>query len=249
MNQGTEASPQPESSAVIDILAWFEVNKKRLIYVGAAFLAIAFVAYSWKHVQDRKEAKANEALLSLNVSLTGQTNIPPAKSADLLKVASDFAGTKTAERASFLAATALHTEGKYAEAQAAFDRFQSEYPGSMLIANAAIGSAIALESQGKSNEALTAYAGVYARFPNSGVVSQAKYAAARLQDAKNSYAEAFKLVDELTKMTNYSGWLSDAEKLREALVSKHPELIKPKESAVVSTNPPPAGAPPVASKK
>ncbi len=248
MNPGPEASHQQESTSFVELLAWLEVNKKRLITVGAAGLGVAFVVYVYNYIADQKEARANEALLALNVSVTSQTNIPPAKSTDLLKVASDFAGTKTAERAAFLAATALYSEGKFAEAQAQFDSFQSRYAGSTLAASAAIGSAVALESQGKYNEALAAYQAIATRYPSSSVLNQSKFAVARLNEAKNNHPEAYRIYEELSKSTAYSAWVAEASQQKEQLAQRFPDLAKPKAPVVVSTNPPPAGAPPAPAK-
>ena len=243
MNPGPEAQPQQESTLTVEFLAWFEVNKKRLATAGAALLGVAFVAYVWNYLAEQKEIKANDALLAMNVSLNGQTNIPPAKSTDLLKVASDFSGTKTADRAAFLAANALFAEGKFAEAQSQFDKFQSEHLGNPLAGPAAIGAAAALEAQGKVNEALAAYTAISSRYPNSSVVTQARFAAARLNEAKGQHAEAYKLYEDLSKATSFSVWVAEASQQKETLARKFPDLAKPK--AVITTNAPvlPAGAP------
>ena len=232
---------------MVEILAWFEVNKNRLLACAGIMLALAFVGYAWNYARNQRELRSNEALLALNVSFNAPTNLPPASSADLLKVANDFPGTKAAERASFLAASALFTEGKFAEAQAKFEKFQTDFPGSRLNASSAIGTAVALESQGKTAEALTAYQNFSARYPASGVLTQAKFALARLTEQKNQFAEAYKLYEEIGKAGPFSTWVEQAAQRKDHLLMKHPELAKTNAPLAIKL-PPPAGAPPSATK-
>ena len=232
---------------MVEVLAWFEVNKKRLLTAAGILLAIAFVAYAWSYLQSQRELRSNDALLALNVSFNGPTNIPPAASGDLLKVAREFSGTKAAERASFLAASAMFSEGKYAEAQGQFEKFQADFPSSRLSPSAAIGAAVALESQGKTAEALTAYQTFPTRFPGSGVLTQAKFAQARLNEEKKQIAEAYKLYEEVAKSGSFSTWVEQAMQRKEQLSIKHPDLAKTNAPSVVKPALP-AGAPTPAAK-
>lgn len=249
MNSGPEMTQAVESTTMVEVLAWLEVNKKRLAIGAGILLALALVAYVWNYARDQRELRSNDALLALNVSFNAPTNLPPATSGDLLKVAREFQGTKAAERASFLAASALFAEGKFAEAQSQFEKFQTEVPGSRFNPSAAIGAAVAVESQGRTAEALTAYQSIATRYPNSSVLTQAKFAMARLHEEKKQLAEAYKLYEEVAKPGTFSTWADQAAQRKEQLSLKHPELGKTnappaiKPPPLVET-PPPAGAPP-----
>ncbi len=247
MNSGPE-TPQPaESTSTVELLAWFEVNKSRLVAAIGIFLALALVLYIWNYAAQQKELRSNDALLALNVAFNAPTNRPPASSSELVKVATDYAGTKAAERAALLAASALFSEGKFAEAQSAFDKFQTDYPGGLLAPSAALGAAAALESQGKAAEALAAYQAITTRFPTSSVITQAKLALGRLHEQKQQLAEAYKLYDEIAKPGTYSTWTDQAAQRKELLLRKHPELGKTNAPPAAKL-PPPAGAPPSTTK-
>ncbi len=242
MNSGPETAQPVESTSMVEILAWFEVNKTRLVAGAGALLVLALVVYAWNYARDQRELRSNDALLALNVSFNAPTNLPPAASGDLLKVAREFPGTKAAERATFLAASAMFTEGKFAEAQAQFEKFQTDFQGSRLCPSAAIGAAVALESQGKTAEALTAYQTFPTRYPGSSVLTQAKFALARLNEEKKQFSEAYKLYEEVAKPGTFSTWADQAAQRKEQLLMKHPELGKTNAPPAIKP-PPPAGAP------
>jgi hypothetical protein len=78
----------------------------------------------------------------------------------------------------------------------------------------------------KTNEAFAAYEDVVNRFTGSVVVAPARLVLARLYEARNDFASALRIYDELTRPNAQSGWSSEAAMRREQLLSKHPELVK-----------------------
>src|SRR5437762_408840 len=146
-----------EGEGMIDVLAWLEVNKKR-VAIGAVLLLLAgFGIYIYNYVGEQKETNASAALIALHPPVNGSTNEPPVPASAFLKVAEEHSGTAAAERAILLAAGAYFAEGKYADAHTQFDRLLKQNPSSKWAPDAAYGIAASLESQGKRDEALTAY--------------------------------------------------------------------------------------------
>ncbi len=222
-----------ESTRSIEFLAWLEVNKKRLL-VGAGVVAVvASVIAVYRTHAEAQERKANAALLAVaGASLSGESRRPAA--GDFLKVGEQYSGTKAARRALLLGAEALYREGKYAEAQAQFEKAQASLGSDNLAGTAAYGMAVCLDALGKTNEALAAYQDVVTRHASSAAAGQAKLALAGLQEARGEFAQALRTYNEMTNRL-VSGWSSEALMRRENLLSRHPELVP--------TNAPAAAAP------
>ena len=219
------SSDVTESAGFYEFLAWLELNKQRLVIGAIALALIAFSVSLIVYLKKQKEIAANAALLELEQSLNPSTSSPaqPAATA-YLKVAEDYAGTRAAERAALLAAGALFSENRYAEALAQFRKFQSEHDGSELVPVATLGVAACLESQNQLDEAIKAYEQVVARYPNDAVTGQAKLAIGALQEMKKQPALALKTYEELTRQTTRSVWVSLASDLRKQLLLRHPNL-------------------------
>src|SRR5688572_25598411 len=109
-----DAGVQREAD-VYDLLAWLEVNKKKVAIVALVLVVIGFGIATVRYMNDQKELNASGALLALKPMLTPATNVPVATPTELLKVAQDYSGTSAAERARLLAATGMFTEGRYAD--------------------------------------------------------------------------------------------------------------------------------------
>jgi len=124
---------------IYDLLAWLEVNKKKVAVVAAVLVVIGFAIATVRYFKQQKEEAASGALLALKPMLTQQTNVPPPQASALLKVAQDYAGTSAAERARILAATSYFTEGRYADAEKEFSQFVKDHPESPWVVEAAYG--------------------------------------------------------------------------------------------------------------
>jgi TolA-binding protein len=228
-----------------DLLAWLEVNKKKVAIAAVLLVVVGFIAATVRHMARQKELDASGELLALRVSLNPATNAIPTQPSAFLKIAEDYKGTSAAERARLLAATALYTEGKYAEAERAFSDFVKEFSGSPWAATAAYGVASAQEAQNKP-EAFASYQSVATAYANSAVVDDAKLALARIHETRKQPDQALRLYNELLAPRPGAQPGEPAHPLaaerKEALVRHHPELNTNTSPASV-TAPLPSGEP------
>jgi len=173
-----------------------------------------------KNLQAAAEAEANQALLAtLGASAKGGS----ASAADLSKVASQHAGTAAAERSEFLAATRLFEDGKYPEAQKAFEAFNQAHADSPLAAAANYGEASALDAQNKTTEAIAAYGRFISAFASDPLVGQARLSKALIHESLKQYSEAVALYDAAAKeATSMAG--QEASSRKASLLQAHPEL-------------------------
>ena len=218
---------------MIEFMTWLEVNKKRLAIGAVVLVAVGFGAYLFNYLGAQKEADASAALLKLRTPLNAGTNAPVIPSSDFLKIAQEHAGTAAAQRAILLAAGALFTEGKYADAQAQFERLQKEFPGSPWVADAAYGIATCTEALGKRDDAVTAYQRVTTAYAGEPVSTDAHLALARIYEAKSQADLALKQYDEVARPS--SGQMNmksqEALMLRDKLLKKFPNLAPAKTNA------------------
>ncbi len=225
--QPTEAKGPQREKDVYDLLAWLENNKKTVITVALLLVAVGFALATMRYLRDQKELRASSDLLALKSSLNTPTNTAPVQASAFAKIAQEHSGTAAAERARILAATALFTEGKFAEAETAFKNFLSEFGNSEWRAAAAYGVATSQEAQNKP-EAQASYQQVTTSYARSAVVDDAKLALARIHEQKNQPAEALRIYNEMTatKPGAQPGEQPNptASERKEALLRKHPEL-------------------------
>jgi predicted negative regulator of RcsB-dependent stress response len=218
------SSEATDSTSIYEIMAWFEVNKKRLIagliVVGILAFAISLMVY----LRKQKEIEANAALLRLAPKAQSGEAPSAIDAADFLKITATYPSTSAGERASLQAATAFFSEQKYDEAMDQFKRFQSAYSGSRLLPQAAMGVAACLEAKDKNDDAIKAYQDVAARFSSHAVAAQAKLALGRLSEEKKQYDQALRYYDEVTPQGPRSVWSSEASDRRQLLLAQFPNL-------------------------
>ena len=211
-------------------MAWFEVNKKRLL-VAAIAIAVVGAAFALYRVRINATEQAGWSALfkvARPGSQSDQEATAPVQA--YLDVATAHAETAAGAQARLLAARALFEQGKYPEARAQFESFVRQYGESEFVGTAALGVAASLDSENKTNEALAAYQGVVAQNPNTAVSSQAKLAIGRIYESRNDPLQALKLYEELARPSAQTVWGADAAMRREYLLQRHPELA--------ATNPP-----------
>lgn len=215
-----------ESSFGLELLAWFETNKKKLIYVGIVILIVWLGALTVIHFKREREAEASAALTALRPQL-GESmlaNIPAQK---YLEIYEKYRGTKTAPKALLLAAGAYYQEGKYQDAQKTFEKFLSEYPDDIFAPQAALGIASSLEAQGKEAEALTKYQEVTTRYSvDPSVLIPAKMSYGRLMEKQGKYDVAYGAYADIIRSDAYTTWAQEAMYRLQALEKKHPELAQ-----------------------
>src|ERR1051326_406204 len=116
--------------------AWFETNKKQAFW-GAGLVTIAVIVVAFViSQQGEKEVKASEALSSVAATPPTAAGARPDSAAAYLKVAADYPKSSAAARAGLLAGGSLFAQGKFAEAQAQFEKFTREYHDSPLLGQA-----------------------------------------------------------------------------------------------------------------
>ncbi len=250
----SETQPSQDAGAqretdIYDVLAWLEVNKKKVAMAAGVLVLIGFAISAVRYAKQQKEEKASGELLALKASLTPQTNVPPPQASALLKVADEYSGTSAAERARVLAATAYFTEGNYAQAEKEFSLFVKDHPESAWIAEAAYGAAASEEAQNKLNEAQSGYQNVATAYSNSSVADGARLALARIYDQQKKPEQALRIYNELLAVRpgGQPGEVRNpsAYQKKEALVRMHPELstnnvVRLPATTILSTNKPAA---------
>src|SRR5881275_1408656 len=104
----------PELSFSDRFVAWYDANKQQA-QLGALILILVGIAlgYFFWHSSE-KDVASGEALTSVTLSLEGPNgSLRPGAAPALLKVATDYPGSKAGARARLLAAGSLFDEGKY----------------------------------------------------------------------------------------------------------------------------------------
>src|SRR2546423_1716847 len=160
-----------------------EANKNR--FIAGAVIVVVGIAAAWVFVAQaaQKENKAGEALTALEVLQTAQ---PEA----YLKLAADYSGTAAGQRALMQGATMLFSAGKYADAQAQFQKFLDEHPDSEFSSHASLGIAACLDAQGKSDLAVGKYQSLMNGAADVIAAGMAKLGIARIDEEKGKYNEA-----------------------------------------------------------
>ncbi|MDX1953773.1 MAG: tetratricopeptide repeat protein [Verrucomicrobiota bacterium] len=213
------------NAGMYDFLGWIEVNRNKIATALVIAVAVGFVFFFMRHRKNVKEAEASTQLLALRPALNAGTNAVPVSASAYQKVAEEFAGTRAAERALLLAATALFTESKYAEAQAAFEKMLKQNPNSIWAPQAAYGVATSIEAQGKQDQALQEYRNIVSRYPNSGVIGDTRLALARIYESKKQPELALTEYDQLTRGSDAFGG-GEVMTLRQNLLKNYPHLAK-----------------------
>lgn len=217
---------EQESAWLYEVWAWLEVNRKRVIVGAVGALVVVVIGYVlfWKRGQT--ELNADDALLSLRPTAAASGAKPAASPEDFLKVAAEHASTAAAERALLLAAGRFYDEGKYAEAQAQYEKALGHDASGLLAPLAALGVATSLDAQDKVDAAMAAYQAVVSKYPDSPAAADAKMAMAFLHESRNEPEQALKLYDEVAANRAAGRTAMEASTKREELLKVHPELAK-----------------------
>jgi len=117
----------------------------------------------------------------------------------------------------------LFEDGKYAEAQKAFETFNQAHADSLLGGAATYGVASALDAQNKAADAVSAYARFISGFASDPLVPQARLSKALIHESQKQYSEAVALYDDVSKDTT-SMAAQEASTRKAALLQAHPEL-------------------------
>ncbi len=211
------ASETTESAVIYKLWAWAEVHKKQLLWGTIVVVVVGFGAGFLLWRQNERERSASQAL-SQAIMSAGQDSAPPDA---LLKVAADYPNTEGGGRALLLAGGALFVNGKYAEAQAQFDRYLTEYRTGPFTGQAALGKASCLEAMGKVSDAIAAYKVVAERAADS-VAAQAKLALGRLYEAQGDLNQARSYYNQIDRPDLFGTIGTVAGMRLEQLAIEHP---------------------------
>ena len=192
---------------LLKLWPWVEANKNRLI-AGAAIAVLAiFVIWFVACERESKEIAAGQALTQAALSGGGQT-------ADTyLKVAAQYSGTIAGERAQLQGAAAFFDAGRYADAQAQFQKFLDDHPDSEFSGQAALGVAASIDAQGKTDLAVGSYQRVISISSDAVVVGAAKFGLARIEESQGRLNEALVLYQDVAK-TDPNGSLGSEAAMR-----------------------------------
>jgi predicted negative regulator of RcsB-dependent stress response len=185
--------------------AWIE-NNARGAAIAAGIIVVAIIAlsfYSWRLGQ--REIEAGNAFSRVILSGGG------GQTADAcLKVAADFPGTKAGQRAMLQGAAMLFVAGRYADAQAQFQKFLDTYPDNSLTSEARFGVATSLDAQGKLNLAAGTYQNVINSSSEPSLIAAARLGLAQIQEQQGDVADAQKNYEEVARSNPNSSLASEA---------------------------------------
>jgi predicted negative regulator of RcsB-dependent stress response len=204
---------------------WFEANRKRLILVGVAALVIFFIWFFISSQRQQKELAAGQAYTKLQLSLPPNPTVQQVADA-YLKIANDYAGTVAAQRAQLQAAALYFSAGRYADAQALFQKSLASAGGSPLAAGARMGVAACLEAQGKLDAAAAEYHAVATSNPEAVEAIASKFAQGRVLELQGKLNEASAYYQEVTRAP-LAGSMAQEAAQRLALIQTKIAATKP----------------------
>lgn len=194
-----------DATTVYLLKLWPRIEANRNRIIAGAVIAVLMLASLWVFAtqQAQKEGNAGEAFTRL---IIGQTAQPE----PYLKLAADYAGTAAGQRAQLEGASLLFSAGKYADAQAQFQKFIDEHPDSEFSSQAALGVAVSLDAQGKTDEAMGRYQSMMNGATDQIAAGMAKLALARIDEQKGKYTEAQTYYQEVARANPNSSLANDA---------------------------------------
>ena len=174
---------------IFKLWPWFEANKNRLIALAVAVVAGLAVLFFISSQKEQKEIDAGQALTQLLVTPQAAANVGQMADA-LAQFAAKYPGTAAGQRAQLQAGAALFGAGRYADAQAQFQKFLDASATGPLAATAQLGIAASFEAQGKFKEAAAAYQKVVSSFSGSTSMLPAEFALGRIAEQQGQLTEA-----------------------------------------------------------
>ncbi|MEI9864061.1 MAG: tetratricopeptide repeat protein [Limisphaerales bacterium] len=204
------------------LLPWIEDNLKRIALVVALVLVAIFIYSFYSYRLNEQGIAAGQALTQAAVFTDGSQ-----RAATCLKIADEYPGTVAGQRALIQGATALFTTGKYADAQAAFQKFLDTYHDNFFTPQATLGVAASLDALGKTDLAISGYQKAAAQTASPNVAANAKFSLARIDQAQGKLAEAAKLFTEVARTYPNTSLASEAGMRALELKAKLPAVPVP----------------------
>ena len=163
-------------------MEWLLANRLQVGLAIVIALGAGAILYQKKVDTVEKEETAAEDLLAAIYPEFEVDTVDPTKPASerLHQVAKDYPGTKAANNAVFLQASALYEEGRFTEATAAFKAYLNLAGSRLLAAAAQFGLAASEDAVGEKDKAERSYGVVISRYESSTEAMQARVALAKL---------------------------------------------------------------------
>jgi TolA-binding protein len=217
---------QSQETTAADVLfrlmPWFEANWKRLAYGAGGVLVAVFIFSFYSYRQNQTEIAAGQALTQV-LAAGNSSGLADA----CLKITVEYPGTPAAQRAQLEAATTLFTSGKYADAQAQFQKFLDTYPDNFFTPQATLGLAASLDAQGKGEPAYSAYQRAAGQSADLSVAAAAKFALGRMDEAQGKFPDALKIYADVARAFPNSSTGVEAGRRAMELKAKMPAAAAP----------------------
>jgi predicted negative regulator of RcsB-dependent stress response len=181
-----ETTQDAPAEILFKLWPWLEANRNKLI-IGVVAIILVVGIYNFVLSQEEANEQAAGAALT-ELMMTPPAGTDPA--AALNALADKYAGTAAAQRARLQAAATLYGTGKYADAEAWFQKFLDANAGSPLAATAELGLGASQEAQNKLDLAEGAYEKVASTYSGSPNALPALCGLARISEIQGKYKEA-----------------------------------------------------------
>ena len=184
-----------EEGGLDSLASWFKANQKLVSIALGGLAAVAVGIVVWQKSADTKIDNAERAFFAAQ---TATAQNPAMAATELEKVATRYAGTSAGDRAALLAAQAMMTDGKSADALKKLEELAAAGGTARLGATLQTLLAAAYENLNKPTDAAKAYLAAAATSFGDAKAQRQADAARAYMSAGNS-VEAIKLWTELSK--------------------------------------------------
>lgn len=232
-------TPDAPAEIIFKIWPWLEANKNRLIGMLAAIIVVAGILFFISSQREQREVDAGQALTSLMVNPTLNANGGQISEA-FAQLAAKYAGTAAGQRAQLQAGATLFNAGKYADAQAQFQKYLDAGALTPLAATAELGVAACLEAQNKLEPAVAAYQKVVSVYAGSSSVPPAEFALGRIAEQQNKLTEAISHYENTARASLGGSMAQEAAARASELKAKIAAAPKPAAASNPITTPKPA---------
>jgi predicted negative regulator of RcsB-dependent stress response len=231
-----QTTPQSDAPAemLIKLWPWLEANKTKLI---GAVVAVVIVFGVWNFLASQKESNeiaAGQALTQL--LMTPPSGVSPSDA--LAQLAVKYSGTAAAQRAQLQAAATLFSGARYADAQAAFEKFLAGTSAGPMAVTAQLGLGASLEAQGKLDLAAATYQKVAATVASNPSALPALCALGRIAESQGKLAEAANNYEAAARAGQLGGSLAQEAGMHaaelKAKIAAAPKAIAPAAQPVVA---------------
>ncbi len=147
--------------------------------------------------------------------------------AGLAQIAANYPGTAAGQRAQLQAAAVMFNAGRYAEAQAQFQKCVAAAATGPLAATAQLGVAASLEAQNQLDSAAKEYQKVISAYAGSLSVLPAEFALGRIAEQQNKLTEAMSHYENAARASSGGSLAQEAAQRAFELKAKIAAVPKP----------------------